>query len=191
MRCSSGSKPSTTLDVRNGEPLTLPIAGVDWRSPVRIDIAARPAPLSLRASRPIALDTVVPSRLGSFSCAFDGGDRSHAWTALLAMAGLLLGAGTLARWWLLRAALDDAPRAVGEHALPWALPTVGAATLTITAWNTNKTYGVQLLPTVYTVSGLLNADSVTNVTLSSTGSRGGLACRRGRGTGRRRAGRRP
>ena len=47
---------------------------------------------------------------------------------------------------------------------------MNAASLLITAGNTNKTYGVELLPTAYTVTGLLNADSVTNVTLTSAGS---------------------
>ena len=48
--------------------------------------------------------------------------------------------------------------------------TVDAATLTITALDTNKVYGSALEPTLHTVSGLLNNDSVTNVTLTSSGS---------------------
>ncbi|MFN3408680.1 MAG: DUF4082 domain-containing protein [Limisphaerales bacterium] len=48
--------------------------------------------------------------------------------------------------------------------------TVNAASLTITAVDTNKVYGVELQPVLYTVAGLLNADSVTNVTLTSAGS---------------------
>ena len=48
--------------------------------------------------------------------------------------------------------------------------TVGAASLTIVALDTNKVYGATLNPTAYTVSGLLNSDSVTNLTLTSDGS---------------------
>ena len=48
--------------------------------------------------------------------------------------------------------------------------TVGAAGLLITAGNTNKSYGATLNPVDYTATGLLNGDSVTNVTLSSAGS---------------------
>jgi hypothetical protein len=47
--------------------------------------------------------------------------------------------------------------------------TVSAANLAITALNTNKVYGATLNPASYTVSGLLNSDSVTNVTLTSAG----------------------
>ena len=47
---------------------------------------------------------------------------------------------------------------------------VNAANLLVTAANTNKIYGTTLNPTLYTVSGLLNADTVTNVTLLSSGS---------------------
>ena len=50
--------------------------------------------------------------------------------------------------------------------------TVGAASLTITAGSTNKVYGVTLNPEGYSVVGLLNGDSVTNVTLTSSGSVG-------------------
>ena len=48
--------------------------------------------------------------------------------------------------------------------------TVGAASLLITAGNTNKVYGATLNPTDYTAAGLLNGDSVTNVALASSGS---------------------
>jgi len=48
--------------------------------------------------------------------------------------------------------------------------TVGAANLLITAHDTNKVYGAMLNPTDYTATGLLNGDSVTNVTLTSAGS---------------------
>ena len=47
---------------------------------------------------------------------------------------------------------------------------VNAAGLLVTAGNTNKTYGATLNPTQYTVTGLLNGDTVTNVTLTSSGS---------------------
>ncbi|MEY4385611.1 MAG: hypothetical protein RLY20_894, partial [Verrucomicrobiota bacterium] len=48
--------------------------------------------------------------------------------------------------------------------------TVNAASLSITAGNTNKPYGSTLNPTAYAVAGLLNGDAVTNVTLNSSGS---------------------
>ena len=48
--------------------------------------------------------------------------------------------------------------------------TVGAANLLITAGSTNKVYGATLNPVDYIVAGLLNGDSVTNVTLASSGS---------------------
>ena len=48
--------------------------------------------------------------------------------------------------------------------------TVGAASLLITAGSTNKIYGATLSPVDYAVSGLLSGDSVTNVTLTSSGS---------------------
>ena len=48
--------------------------------------------------------------------------------------------------------------------------TVGTAGLMITAANTNKIYGATLNPVEYTATGLLNGDSVTNVTLTSSGS---------------------
>ena len=48
--------------------------------------------------------------------------------------------------------------------------TVNLAGLLVTAGDTNKAYGVQLQPLGYVVSGLLNSDNVTNVTLTSTGS---------------------
>jgi len=47
---------------------------------------------------------------------------------------------------------------------------VGAASLQITANSTNKVYGATLNPTAFGVTGLLNGDSVTNVTLASAGS---------------------
>jgi len=50
--------------------------------------------------------------------------------------------------------------------------TVGAASLQITAGDTNKVYGTTLNPVAYSVTGLLNGDSVTNVTLTSPGSAG-------------------
>ena len=48
--------------------------------------------------------------------------------------------------------------------------TVNAAGLLITAQDTNKVYGTELLPTEYAVAGLMNGDSVTNLTLSSDGT---------------------
>ena len=48
--------------------------------------------------------------------------------------------------------------------------TVTPAALTVAANNTNKIYGVALNPATFTAAGLLNSDSVTNVTLSSSGS---------------------
>jgi hypothetical protein len=48
--------------------------------------------------------------------------------------------------------------------------TVNAASLLIMAGNTNKVYGTALQPTLYSVVGLTNSDSVTNLTLASTGS---------------------
>ena len=49
---------------------------------------------------------------------------------------------------------------------------VGAATLTVTASNLSKTYGQNLnfLGTEYSSAGLLNGDTVTNVTLTSAGA---------------------
>ncbi len=47
--------------------------------------------------------------------------------------------------------------------------TVDSANLLITAADTNKVYGAGLTPVVFAVAGLLNSDSVTNVTLASTG----------------------
>jgi hypothetical protein len=46
---------------------------------------------------------------------------------------------------------------------------VSAASLLITAHDTNKVYGATLTPVDYSVTGLLNGDSVTNVTLASPG----------------------
>ena len=48
--------------------------------------------------------------------------------------------------------------------------TVTAASLLVTASNTNKIYGTALTPAHFTVSGLMNGDSVTNVSLTSSGS---------------------
>ena len=48
--------------------------------------------------------------------------------------------------------------------------TVGAANLLVTALDTNKIYGASLVPAAFTATGLLNGDSVTNVTLASLGS---------------------
>jgi hypothetical protein len=48
--------------------------------------------------------------------------------------------------------------------------TVSAASLLVSALDTNKVYGATLSPLAYSVSGLLNGDTVTNVALSSTGS---------------------
>ena len=48
--------------------------------------------------------------------------------------------------------------------------TVGAANLVITATGTNKVYGTTLNPAKFALTGLLNSDSVTNVTLTSPGS---------------------
>ena len=48
--------------------------------------------------------------------------------------------------------------------------TVGMANLLITAGSTNKVYGATLNPVDYTAAGLLNGDSVTNVTLTSSAS---------------------
>jgi hypothetical protein len=48
--------------------------------------------------------------------------------------------------------------------------TVGAASLTITALDTNKVYGSTLNPSEFSVAGLLNGDTVSGVTLNSTGS---------------------
>jgi len=49
---------------------------------------------------------------------------------------------------------------------------VGPANLLIRAGSTNKVYGSVLTPTAYSTTGLLNEDSVTNVSLASTGSVG-------------------
>ena len=48
--------------------------------------------------------------------------------------------------------------------------TVSAANLLITAAGTNKVYGATLNPTEFMTTGLLNSDTVTNVSLSSAGS---------------------
>ena len=48
--------------------------------------------------------------------------------------------------------------------------TVNSAALTISANNANKFYGLTLNPSQYTVTGLLNSDAVSAVTLASTGS---------------------
>jgi len=48
--------------------------------------------------------------------------------------------------------------------------TVGAAELLITAASTNKIYGTTLTPVDYIAVGLVNGDSVTNVSLSSAGT---------------------
>ena len=50
--------------------------------------------------------------------------------------------------------------------------TVNPAVLTLTAWSTNKTYGQTVLfkGTEFTSSGLVNGDTVTNVSLSSSGA---------------------
>jgi hypothetical protein len=48
--------------------------------------------------------------------------------------------------------------------------TVNAMSLLIVAGSTNKVYGSDLQPTLYSVVGLTNGDSVTNVTLTSTGT---------------------
>ncbi|MEY4385506.1 MAG: hypothetical protein RLY20_789 [Verrucomicrobiota bacterium] len=53
--------------------------------------------------------------------------------------------------------------------LPGAL-SINAASLLVTASNTNKAYGTLLNPAAFTVAGLLNGDSVTNLTLASGGS---------------------
>ena len=50
--------------------------------------------------------------------------------------------------------------------------TVSTAALTITANNASKTYGqtVSFAGTAFTTSGLVNGDTVTSVTVTSTGS---------------------
>jgi len=48
--------------------------------------------------------------------------------------------------------------------------TVNPAPLTVTASSTNKAYGATLMPLSFTVTGLFDGDSVTNVSLASTGS---------------------
>lgn len=48
--------------------------------------------------------------------------------------------------------------------------TVNPAPLTVTAGSTNKPYGATLMPAAFTVSGLFDGDSVTNVILTSAGS---------------------
>jgi len=50
--------------------------------------------------------------------------------------------------------------------------TVGTASLQITAGDTNKVYGVTLNPTAFGVTGLLNGDNVSGVSLNSAGSVG-------------------
>ena len=47
---------------------------------------------------------------------------------------------------------------------------VNLASLLVTALDTNKVYGTTVEPVAYSVAGLLNGDSVTNVTLASAGS---------------------
>src|SRR5207248_7918923 len=55
--------------------------------------------------------------------------------------------------------------------------TVNAAALTITASNRTKTYGqpATFAGTEFTTSGLVNGDTVTSVTLASTGAAAGAA----------------
>jgi hypothetical protein len=50
--------------------------------------------------------------------------------------------------------------------------TVNAASLTVTATNASKAYGTTFAGTDFTTSGLLSGDSVTSVTLSSSGAAG-------------------
>ncbi len=130
-----------TVRVLGSSPIPVPLESPApaWREALTLQLrvqdhtgqaAAGVAPLALDTARPVTLDLFDDDWLGHFACAFDGADRTRAWTVIGATFVLMVGMALLGAAWLARAISPTAVPRLPFRAATW-LPVLLAGATTI------------------------------------------------------------